>query len=322
MKPLSENEMNDHLEIIKSSKLFEGVDPKVYKNELEDCKFVFVEVSDILIDCGSENSNTYMVLSGALSIHLEKIDNASIRDVNRGETVGELSLLGETKATAFVVVSKPSQLLVIPRQLMWGLIRKSAGISQNLLFILTDWIITDNKRFLDRSREMESLRGLSQLDGLTGLLNRRELDKCFNRIYTRSQMSGHTFAIIMLDVDHFKKYNDVNGHQGGDQALIALAHVLTEAIRPVDIVGRYGGEEFTVILPDSTAKDAIHVAERLRVSVEKRIILSKNGSKLPGITVSLGVGESSEGCTINGIIELADANLYKAKKRGRNQTCF
>ncbi|MBF0383813.1 MAG: GGDEF domain-containing protein [Magnetococcales bacterium] len=311
-----------HFEIIQNCNLFKDINPAVYMDELKQCSVIYVDPEEILIDIDSENSKTYIVLSGSMSIHLEKIDNAPIRQVNVGETVGELSLLGETRATALVVVRQPCQLLVIPRQLLWGLIRKSAQISQNLLFILTDWIISDNERFIDRSREVESLKDLSQLDGLTGLMNRRELDKFLNRVYTRSQMSGNRFVVIMVDVDRFKNYNDTQGHQAGDQALIALGKVLKETIRPMDVAGRYGGEEFTVVLPESTAKEAMVVAERLRINVEKQEIKTKDGSPLPTITVSLGIAESAIDLTLEEIIIKADKNLYKAKKSGRNRCCM
>ncbi|MBF0357242.1 MAG: GGDEF domain-containing protein [Magnetococcales bacterium] len=314
--------ITEHIDIIKNCKLFERIAPKVYQKDIERCDVILVDTNEVVIDIGSDNSNTYMVLDGVLSIHLEKLDNTPIRYVKSGETVGELSLLGETKATAIVTACNPCHLLVIPRKLMWGLIRRSAHVSQNLLFILTDWIILDNERFIDRTKEVENLKNLSQLDGLTGLINRRELDKIINRIYTRSQMSGNPFSIIMIDVDHFKKYNDNNGHQGGDQALIALANVLKEEIRPGDIAGRYGGEEFTVVLPDSTANDALHVAERLRKATEIKPIISTKGTSLPSITVSIGIGESTNDSNIEDLIKLADSNLYKAKKSGRNCCCL
>jgi diguanylate cyclase (GGDEF)-like protein len=320
--PQPHPKITEHFDIIKNCKLFERIEPGVYQEEVNKCDVILVNSGEIVIDIGSDNSNTYMVLDGVLSIHLEKLENPPIRQVNSGETVGELSLLGETKATAIVVACKPCHLLVIPRKLMWGLIRKSASVSQNLLFILTDWIILDNERFVDRTREVENLKNLSQLDGLTGLINRRELDKIINRIYTRSQMSGNSFSIIMIDVDHFKNYNDNNGHQGGDQALITLANVLKDTIRPGDIAGRYGGEEFTVVLPDSTAKDALHVAERLRKATESKAILSTKGTSLPSITVSIGIGESTDDSNIEDIIKLADNNLYKAKNSGRNCCCL
>ncbi|MBF0193503.1 MAG: GGDEF domain-containing protein [Magnetococcales bacterium] len=312
----------DQLDAIKSCKLFQNIDPEIYRYELEECSVLSTKPGDILIDVGTENKNTYLVLSGSLSIHLETIDTHPIRQVNVGETVGELSVLGETKATAVVVVRQPCHLLVIPRKRLWGLIRKSANISQNLLFILTDWIISDNERFIDRSHEVENLKGLSQLDGLTGLINRRELDKLLNRVYTRSQMSGKKFSVIMLDVDHFKNYNDTQGHQAGDQALIALGAVLKETVRPMDVAGRYGGEEFTIILPESSAKDALKVAERLRKNVEKKEIKAKKGDPLPSITVSIGIGESSNTCSLEDIIKQADNNLYKAKDSGRNCCCM
>ncbi|MBF0455299.1 MAG: GGDEF domain-containing protein [Magnetococcales bacterium] len=307
--------------VIRQSKLFDGVKPGYYLAELEKCHLFEAAPNDLLITVGKENKNTYFVLSGTLSIHLEKSDSPPIRHVGEGETVGELSLLGETKATAFVVVQTPSTLLMVPREVMWRLIRRSAIIAQNLLFILTDWIISDNERFLDRSREVEDLKGLSQQDGLTGLLNRRMLDNTLNRVYSRSQMCDKPFSVIMCDVDHFKAYNDQHGHKGGDCALVALADVLKEAVRPLDFVGRYGGEEFTIILPDTSLEAALVVAERLRKEVENRNIFHVDGTPLSSITLSLGIATSAPDSSVEQLIEQADQRLYQAKHGGRNRCC-
>lgn len=168
---------------------------------------------------------------------------------------------------------------------------------------------------------MENLRGLSQQDGLTGLLNRRTLDHTLNRVYTRSQMSGKVFSVIMLDVDHFKKYNDQYGHPGGDCALIALAEVLRDTVRPMDVVGRYGGEEFTIILPDTVLDAALVAAERIRSAVEKQPIFARDDTRLPSITISLGIAVSAQDSSIESIMSNADKMLYKAKKSGRNRCC-
>ncbi len=312
----------DFIDIFEHSKLFEGIPPADYQSSLAECAIIKTVCGQTLIEKGSENRSTYLVLSGLLTIHLEDKSNPPIRTVIMGETVGELSLLGGTHAIAYVVVQEVGFLLEIPREVMWELIRKSAHLAQNLLFILTDWIISDNERFIDRTREVEDLRNLSQLDGLTGLANRRALDKFLQRIFIRSQMSGKPFSVLMMDVDRFKLYNDRHGHQGGDQALIAFAEVLKEAVRPMDFASRYGGEEFTVVLPDSAREDAAIVAERLRIAVENKLIVAKDGSPLSSVTVSLGIADSYAMDSVEEILALADARLYQAKQEGRNRCCW
>ena len=315
------NDLSSYGEIFKNSDLFKGIEPSVYLQPLGQCQTVQTECGQTLIAMGSENRNTYLVLSGILTIHLENESNPPIRSVAKGETVGELSLLGETHATAFVMVKKPGKLLEIPREIMWALIRASATLAQNLLFILTDWIISDNERFIDRSQEIENLRGLSQLDGLTGLSNRRALDTFLNRVFTRSQINGKPFSLIMIDVDRFKKYNDGHGHPAGDQALIALSQVLKKMVRPMDFAGRYGGEEFTVILPNVSCAEAVVAAERLRHSIEKMRFFARDGSPLPPITISLGIADSASFGTIEAVLLAADTKLYQAKQEGRNRCC-
>ena len=112
------------LDVVNSSKLFDGVEPDQYVSELKKCQVVVALPYETLISVGDENKNTYFLLSGKFSIHLEKKENPAIRHVEVGETFGELSLLGETKATAFVVARQRCHLLVVPREMMWAFIRQ------------------------------------------------------------------------------------------------------------------------------------------------------------------------------------------------------
>lgn len=309
------------IEVIRRSRLFDDIDEALYLPFLEQCSIRRVKAGDVLITPGQENQLTYFVLTGSLSIHLEKPDNPPIRRVAPGETVGELSLFGETTATAYVIVEESGRTLVLNQDAMWGLIDGTPLFARNLLYILSGWIVSDNRRFIDRSRQIEKFKGLAQLDGLTGLLNRRSLDDILARLFQRREKDGSTLSVIMLDADHFKKYNDTYGHNGGDQALIALAGVMKETIRPGDLAARYGGEEFSVILPDANLKEAALVAERLLRAVEQTEIFMPDGSLLGSITISLGVAEAGPESTPESLLEAADAKLYQAKNEGRNRFC-
>jgi diguanylate cyclase (GGDEF)-like protein len=164
------------------------------------------------------------------------------------------------------------------------------------------------------------LERLSVTDELTGLANRRRLTAELDRELRRSDRHGHPFAILMLDVDRFKHFNDTFGHPAGDAVLQRLANTLRECVRDVDTVARYGGEEFMVILPETPAAEAARVAERIRARTEKDRFTPVGGSVELSVTVSVGYAVFPEHAgTPDALIEAADQALYRSKKSGRNR---
>ena len=155
-------------------------------------------------------------------------------------------------------------------------------------------------------------------DGLTGLYNHRHFHERFDQEIARGSRFGTTFSLIMLDVDLFKAYNDIHGHLAGDEILREIAVCMRASIRNLDMAFRYGGEEFTIILPETRLDDAYKVAERIR-----KAIASKSSSKATPITASLGIASwPIDGVMREEIISCADAALYRAKQTGRNRTCL
>ncbi|HLB36857.1 MAG TPA: diguanylate cyclase [Gemmatimonadales bacterium] len=161
----------------------------------------------------------------------------------------------------------------------------------------------------------EELERLSRTDGLTGLPNRRHLMETLEKEARRATRNARPFTLLMIDVDHFKRYNDAYGHLAGDDVLKQLAGVLLGTVRTADYAARYGGEEFTVLLPETPLEGAVEVAERIRIRMAE-IGFGSNGAT---VTLSLGLGEfPSDGATPEAVIAAADRALYRAKERGRN----
>ena len=155
-------------------------------------------------------------------------------------------------------------------------------------------------------------------DGLTELYNHRQFHERLEQEIARGSRFGAVFSIIMLDIDLFKVYNDIYGHLAGDQILRKIGELIKGSVRKLDIPFRYGGEEFTVILPEARLDNAYKVAERIRKTIE-----SKASSKAMPVTVSLGVASwPADGITREEIIGCADTALYRAKQTGRNRTCL
>ncbi len=200
-------------------------------------------------------------------------------------------------------------------QLVDDLIRKNAELEASKSGL--------EHKVRERTAELEDAnRRLSQLavtDGLTGLYNHRYLHEQLQQSVERGQRDGSSVAMLMIDVDHFKKYNDRHGHPAGDEALRMVARVISEERRQIDVVARYGGEEFAVLLHGTTRQAAGEVAEKIRERVATAVIPGAADQPLGKLTVSIGVAAAPEDAkTAEALLEAADVALYRAKKSGRD----
>ena len=172
-------------------------------------------------------------------------------------------------------------------------------------------IAIDRSNLKEKAGEFEQL---SVTDSLTGLLNRRYIEERLMEETKRSNRHGFPMSFMMLDVDHFKSYNDQFGHPAGDEALKLVGHVIRETLRGADVAARYGGEEFAILLPQTTADEAMTIAERIRDNVEHTNFANRR------VTLSIGVAScSAELCSSANIVSAADKALYEAKRLGRNR---
>jgi diguanylate cyclase (GGDEF)-like protein len=185
-----------------------------------------------------------------------------------------------------------------------------------ILFVLgtTLFLVHEIRR---RAAAEDRLEELATTDALTGLKNRRKFDSDIDLEWRRAARNKTPIAVLMIDADHFKAYNDTYGHQAGDQVLIGIAICISDSVRRSgDCPARYGGEEFAVLLPGLSAVEAFTVAETIRLKVEQ-------WAEDPGVTtVSIGVASMTPASTLNAsdLIEAADKALYAAKDNGRNQS--
>ena len=192
-----------------------------------------------------------------------------------------------------------------------------------------EWIVT-MRDISERKALEEKLTALAMVDGLTGLTNRRAFDEALNREWSRTLREGSELSLLLLDIDHFKRFNDEFGHQVGDDCLRAVAIAVRENVRSSDMVARYGGEELAVILIGSDMMNATEVAEKVRRAVEALDL--KLGLKLENrddaacrVTVSIGAATAlaRHGGTMRmpeSLLLAADNALYQAKREGRNRT--
>lgn len=167
--------------------------------------------------------------------------------------------------------------------------------------------------------DLEDMRREALTDALTGIANRKLFDMELRRHARDAMEAGEGLSLLMLDIDHFKKFNDTYGHQTGDEVLKLMAATMTKAVKGIDIPARYGGEEFAVILPATDLAGAIHVAENIRERIStKKLVNRATNQDLGRITVSIGASSFNFGEPLADLIKRADQALYKAKGNGRN----
>lgn len=181
-------------------------------------------------------------------------------------------------------------------------------------------LVNSSKQVTELRKNLDNVKKEAMTDGLTGLSNRKAFDKAIRDHVEEAENLGIPLILMMLDIDHFKKFNDTYGHQVGDQVLRLVARTLTDNVKGRDTAARYGGEEFAILLPETTLAGGIKVADVLRKSVETKEVINKTSNETLGrITLSVGVAEYRPGESISEFIERADAALYSAKNGGRNR---
>ena len=177
------------------------------------------------------------------------------------------------------------------------------------------------KELRRRTAAEKQFAALAATDGLTGLVNRRRFNDLLDKEWKRALRQRTPIALLMIDADHFKDYNDSHGHQAGDEALVAIANCIASETRDAtDIAGRYGGEEFVVLLPGGTLDQATEMAERIRTAIEKQSASNSQTYHLPTVSIGVTCRIPSDNEQSSGLIAGADHALYDAKHNGRNRT--
>jgi diguanylate cyclase (GGDEF)-like protein len=303
-----------------SLQLFGDVDSPAVAAALAPCVVLRLARGDKVED--GSRARLYIVLSGALEVAPEAgLVDALPQRILHGESVGEQSVLDESTNLAAMTALEDTELLVIEAELVWRLIDGHNGVARNLLRLLSFRILATNAQSRRRQKLGEFYRQLSLNDALTGLYNRAWLNDMLPKLATRARQDGAPLSLVMIDLDHFKRFNDTHGHLAGDTALCTAAATIRAALRPTDYAVRYGGEEMMAILPHTSRDLAVLVAERLCDRVRAAIVFDDMRLPLPHITGSFGVATLDAGQDERALVAMADAALYRAKESGRDRIC-
>ncbi len=304
--------------LLDSLELFKGVQPDDVHELLQRCDRRDLAAGELLLSPGARNEHVFIVLSGSLNIHVGSVETPVLATMNVGACVGEMSIIEDRDPSAFVIGAEESHLLSIHQTVLWEMVDASHDFAKNLLIVLSERVRSHNRVIADSFGEIKKFEKHASTDALTSLANRHSMQETFPLEISRCVEKDKPTAMMMIDVDNFKQFNDMFGHVAGDRALSAVSRILRSHFRPRDLLVRYGGDEFAVLLPDTTLEQALEVGQRVRIAVGGT---TGDGSdsliKIP-VQVSMGVAELGTRGNLDSLMRDADAALYRAKHAGRN----
>jgi diguanylate cyclase (GGDEF)-like protein len=304
--------------LLEALALFRGVDPGDVQALLQKCSRQDTAAGDTLLSPAAHNDSVYLVLSGSLDVHVGSPHAPVLARVDVGACVGEMSIIEDRDPSAYVIAAEDSHLLVIPRAVLWEMVDASHAFARNLLVVLSERVRSHNRVIADSYGELRKYEQHATTDALTGLGNRHSMENTFPREILRCADDAQPVSLIMIDVDNFKDFNDRFGHIAGDRALSAVAKVFKKHFRPNDILVRYGGDEFAVLLPGVSDEQALTIADRVRQRVSGDTSEAADSLIQVPIRISMGIATLGETRTLEALIRAADAALYRAKRAGRN----
>ncbi len=299
--------------------LFRGVAPDDVQELLQRCERRDVETGEQLLAPGAHNEHVFVVLSGRLDVRVGSQDAPILATMEVGDCVGEMSIIEDKDPSAFVCAAEPAHVLVIHKSVLWQLVDASHAFAKNLLLMLSERVRSHNDFIAESFGDLRKFERNATTDALTGLGNRHAMEEDFPAQIERCATESEPASLVMIDVDNFKTFNDRFGHVAGDRALTTIARILRKQFRNRDLLVRYGGDEFAVLLPGIALSDALEIAGRVLVAVNGEHRSNDDSLLRIPLEVSMGVAERGPDCDFDAMLRAADAALYRAKAAGRNR---
>jgi diguanylate cyclase (GGDEF)-like protein len=307
------------LDVIRGQPLFHGVGSDGLSALLATADIRNLAAGETLLAPGDGNDRLFVVITGHLVLRVSD-DEEAARVLGPGDLAGEVSLIANAPVYSRVIAEDAARVLTIPRATLWRIAHQEPVFTCNLLQYLARQLAGVGSAMRTARALQEEYRQHAHTDPLTGLYNRRWMDERLTFEIARSELRARPLCLMMIDIDHFKPYNDTHGHLAGDLVLQTVAATVRMALRESDLAVRFGGEEVVVILPGTETAEALGVAGRLHRALSGSGYPAVGGTPLPRVTVSIGVAAWKAGDDAVRLIRRADRALYRAKDAGRNRS--
>lgn len=305
--------------LLDSLRLFKGVYPSDIQELLQRCDRRDLECGETLLSPGDSNEHVFVVLSGTLYVHVGSPDTPVVATMESGDCVGEMSIIEDRDPSAYVIAADDTHLLVIHRSILWAMVDASHEFAKNLLVVLSERVRSHNKTLATNFGRMRKFEQHATTDALTGLANRHAMETAYPKLIDLCSSKDKPVSLMMIDVDNFKQFNDMLGHVAGDRALSIVSRILRRQFRPRDLLVRYGGDEFAVLLPDVKLSEAMAIGERVRAAVSGETGDSDDSLIQIPVRISMGVAQLAPNGDLDSLLRDADAALYRAKDAGRDR---
>jgi diguanylate cyclase (GGDEF)-like protein len=305
--------------LLDSLQLFKGVYPDDIQSLLQRCERRDIAGGETLLSPDERNDNVFILLSGSVNIHVGSPDTPALTTMEAGDCVGEMSIIEDRDPSAWVIAAENSHLLVIHKSVLWSMVDASHEFAKNLLVVLSKRVRSHNRVIARNVGEMRKFERHATTDALTSLANRHAMKTAFPKLIELCRSKGKPLSLMMIDVDNFKQFNDMLGHIAGDRALSVVSKILRQQFRPRDLLVRYGGDEFAVLLPDVKLEEALVIGERVRRAISGETSDGNDSLIQIPVRISMGVAQLQDGGTLDTLVRNADAALYRAKNAGRDR---
>ena len=315
--------MNDRSILISSTTLlrmplFEGVNAHLVVAWLDQCLQMHLAPGDPLVTREHHLDHAFVLLEGELSVHLEASSTSLLGTIQPGECVGEVSTLCRLPATAHVTAVAHSVVCRVPRDDLIHWARQSHQLALNLIGLMGQRLRSSNLRLSDEQQNRELLRTRSLTDPLTGVLNRGWCRRDQPEFQQLCIHGASPLSVLMIDIDHFKTFNDRFGHAAGDHVLRTVAERLLRLVRSGDVLIRWGGEEFLIVCADVADGGPVQrLAQRLCDEIAAEPFEGGDWEGPITVTVSIGVAHRLPQESWDALVKRADQALYAAKAAGR-----
>ncbi|MFC1670261.1 diguanylate cyclase [Spirochaetota bacterium] len=318
--------MNEQADFLKQVNILSSLSKNEINKIINYFNTVNIKKGEILFEQGDEGNAMYIVKEGKIisTIKLPDGKEQQVAEFGRGDFFGDMSIIEQAPRSATCKATDHSSLFEIDEGEFFGLMDLNPNIAikimHKMLNIITSRLRNANDFVVDMVNWGEDARTRAITDPMTGVYNRRYLDDSIDDFFKTAKKKNEPLSVVMIDLDYFRQINDNYGHDIGDKAIIEIVGVLKNNTREKDIIARYGGDEFTILLPETSHNDGRQVAQNICKKVANLDMLKDFDGPVKNLSLSMGMASFPKNAkSLKTLRAKADKALYNAKENGRNQ---